>query len=441
MAQQPLYTPPSRPRNGSGDPLAEALYNLNDQISQVMSNAGSNFTDLYLGAGGTGKWVTGKSYTGLVGTRGMIMGDVIGGTQQFNSRSIHVARSNITQIGALIAGWIVTTAHSPFGEFAIGDDSVIHCGIEYPLGGTVYPLTWGGQASGTVYNGATQPTDLITIPGGIPAGAQFAYREYRVVGANGSIPWNGNGSILANTAAGDSFEYGSSLTNRSGTAGTFTNTASGVWYRPVGLFGPTNTPSYACIGDSRVVGLQDDGTTSLDLGEIARSVGAKRAYTNLGLVGEMITTVMGYGALIGNLQGYSQRAAIIKNYCTHVICNYGVNDVINNITTQPILQALYQLRGMFPNQYFYQTTQMPAVNGSTPTVPAGSPFTTVGTALNNHFLSGVTGFDGVFDVASALKPSRSVLAYANAAWCSNDGIHESPAGYSQIASSGVITVQ
>ncbi|WP_227746762.1 collagen-like triple helix repeat-containing protein [Paraburkholderia franconis] len=372
--------------------------------------------------GAYARWDGHSTYIGLVAGRTSCASDKITTALEFNSRSAHVAVVDISSIGAAVAGWYIGYGDStPFGEKAIGADSQRKVSIEY--NGQIAHLTFGGpqQTTGTCYNFSTLYSDLTTLPFTIPKGATFFVREHGVVGVGGTIPVANTGNPARNTAAGDCFEYGTGLPDRSGDTGTFASTDT-PYLRPVALFGPTNVHSYSCSGDSRVVGLQDDGANNLHVGEQARAIGSSAGYTNLAIVGEAMSSV-GSTTLNGVFNTlYTQRGDIIRRFCTRVICNYGINDVVNNQSAQQMSVSAQALRAMFPQQQFYWTTQM--AEGPNP------PYTTIGAAFNNFIMASVGGFlDGAFDVATALSTARNSCTYGSSSWVSNDGVHESPAGY------------
>jgi len=382
--------------------------------------------------GASAKYVTGTPYTGLVATRGKAMTNGNVSVLQHNSRSIHTARVNITQLGVAVANWYVGA-----GEVNGGADATVQIGIEYPLGSTVTPLTFSGSTTGTVYDFGTLFSDLLTIS--IPSGAQFAVREYRVCQSGGSVIYSGASFNMGpDTNDGDCYEYGASLTNRSGTPGTFASTST-TFYRPLAIFGPTNQPSYALIGDSRVEGYQDNPLGNLYVGMFERSVGPMRAFMNLAKGGEQLATVVG-----SNM--FSQRLALIKRFATHVISNYGINDISSGAAATLVTSQICALRNSLQGKYFYQTTldtETTSTDVWTTTVnqTPSAGMTTLRKYCNSWFRSNAANtnlFDGVFDTTTVTESS-----FNSALWKPGivaDGIHPNPTGYANIASSGVIVV-
>lgn len=383
-------------------------------------------------AGVQGKWQPGQSYIGLVGTRGKSPTNGGTGFTQHMARTVSVAKTNITQIGAAFANWYVTTS----GEFAIGGDATITASVEYPLGTTVTRLTFNGQNSGTAYDYSTLASDLISI--NIPAGAEFAIREFRHYTGSGSIPFTNQ--VGLDITDGDCYNYGSSgVTDLTGSAGTFAGGDGSSHCNPVAIFGPTSLPSYALIGDSRGEGYGDNGNGNLYIGWMERSVGPVRAFTNLSKFGEYTSTAA--------TLGFRQRAAIINKYCTHILCEYGVNDLFaGGQTVDQVLKSIDQIQEQFPYKWFYQTTLM----GETNSTDAWTTLINQATVdsnkdesrrwFNNYVRSGMHRFDGVYDVSTVVESSFNSGLWKVPGYTA-DGLHPTPLGYATIASSGVIKVQ
>lgn len=393
--------------------------------------------------GANSRYVTGTTHTGLVATRNKV--PTAGGTSvlQHMARSIHVARTAITSLGAAFANWYVTAGN----EIPAGSAATIQASVEYPLGGTIYPLTFGGNSSGVAQDYMTLVSDLISVS--IPNGAQFAIREYRVCAAGGGVTYTGTGTITVDTLDGECYIYGSSVTNTVSTPGSFTSTGT-TFSRPVAVFGPTTSPTYALVGDSRVEGYQDTSNGNLDVGELARSVGPTRAYVNLAMSGEQVATIV--GTTNNNSQfgvSFSQRAAILRTWCTHVICNYGVNDLFSGaFSGSQLVGFLTALRQWFPGQYWYQTIPMGETTSTDSWATTGNQTTVNATYeksrrwLANYLRSGMAKsglFDGIFDTASVVESAQNSGIW-KAPGETADGIHPTPAGYSAIATAAVITV-
>lgn len=393
-------------------------------------------------AGGAGKWTLGQQYVGLVATR--CKAPTAGGysVKSHMARTIHTARTNITQIGAAFANWYC----NGLTEVGAGGPCTITASIEYPLGSPVTRLTFGGQTSGTAYDFSTLESDLAILA--IPAGAQFAIREYRIYPGNGDVVFTGftgNSSIGPDTSAGDCYVY-TGATDLTGSTGAFASTDGSSYAPAVAVFGPTNQPSYAIIGDSIFEGYQDTPNGNLYVGGAARSIGPTRAYTNLAKFGEMLSAVAGAST------GFNQRSAIATKFSTHILCNYGVNDLFSNaVSSNYLIRNLLTLRQQFPNQWFYQTTITPETTSTDSWATPGNQ-TTVSAAAEtnrqqaNNFLRsgiggvGVGGFDGVFDVTSIIETNTNTGIWKSPGY-TIDGVHPVAMSYGLIATSQIIQVQ
>lgn len=382
------------------------------------------------GAGGSGKWAGGL-YTGLVATRCKSPTNGVTNNKSHMSRSIHVARTAITQLGCAFANWYVSGS----GELAIGGDCLITASIEYPLGGNIYRLTFGGQNQGTALDYTTIVTDMLSIS--IPAGDQFAVREWRNYTSGGGVVFTNQVGIDA--AHGDCYSYGASVqTDLTGTPGAFAGGDGMSYSRPVAIFGPTTSASYALIGDSRGEGYGDTYSGNLYTGIQERSIGPFRAFTNLCKFGETAQTA-------ANL-GFRQRAAIISLYCSHILCGYGINDIFSlGQNADVVLKSIDQIRTQFPNKWFHQITNMGEVGSTDGWTTLGNEATldvnkdALRRWMNNYLRSpaALGRFDATFDVSSVLESSFNSGIWKVPGY-TGDGLHPNATGYAAVAASGVI---
>jgi lysophospholipase L1-like esterase len=388
--------------------------------------------------GSAAKYVPGTSYIGLVATGAKMPTAYIAGQAQFNSRSPHIVRVATNQIGFELPNFYSTTA----GEYPMSADMTVNA-VEVEYNGVCYPLTIGGNASGVAKDWATLATDLVTLPVTIPAGAVIYSRVFATMAAGGiGIPCSGNGSIAANVAGGECFEYAASgLSNRTGTPGSFTSTSAQYFYRPIAVFGPTTQRSAAIIGDSRDEGYGDAASGNYDVGQIARSVGPTRAYTNLAMYGQT-------GATFAT--GCAQRARIIRKYCTDIYAGYPINDITGGATAIVVANTLQQIRALFPAHYFYQCVPMGeststdswATTANQTTVSSNSQRVWVVNWLrsqSNVSPQSAPAFDAVFDTAKPVEYAQNDGIWKAPGYTA-DGVHPTATGYAAIASAGVITV-
>jgi len=381
-----------------------------------------------------GKWQAGQPARLInVATRTGLAADSLSGMKQANSRSIHKVWEAMSAIGTELPNWFVTSSNPPLGERGPGAGVTYTAGIEYPLGGVNYPLTFNGSQTGYAYDTSSVCTDLVTVPGGIQPGVPFAIVYNAVCDAGGAVVIASD-NLSINTNAGHCFEYAASgLTNRAHGVGSFASTST-VYSQPLAIFGMSANPSIGIIGDSRNHGFNDDGANNLDVGETARTVGKTRPYMNLAYTGEETLNIIDTG------YGYGMRGALLRKDCTHIYCNYGINDIwIANSPNQNILSRLQTIRQHYPNHWWYQTTYAPETLPGQPSTPQGGSQNGYWVGMNNMLRGPTTPFDAVYDVASVVEASRNSGTWKTA-YVGPDGIHESPAGYAAIAAAGVILV-
>jgi hypothetical protein len=230
--------------------------------------------------------------------------------------------------------------------------------------------------------------------------------------------------------------------------------------RPLAILGPTQKPSFALWGDSRVVGLGDTyNGLSNNRGEVERSIGNEFAYINFGISGMRADDF--YQNTVNIQDPYNAYTYVAKTYTTHLIEDLGGADMIPenrtiarapdavlgtkksiwSVWTKPTSTSAKSLSSI-------ATLTLPcvasAVSGQWTTFDqadaSGNPDLD---ALNGLLRAGVDV--RVFDVASAV--SQKAVGHSGSSqylWKPNtpaftvDGIHESRAGCYVIHDSGVI---
>ncbi|WP_217429556.1 hypothetical protein, partial [Sphingomonas bacterium] len=348
---------------------------------------------------------------------------------RFNSRSPHFARDAIASLRIVLPNWFWN--RSTKAEAGSGATATYSAAIEYPAG-SFTPVKFAGAAAGTVASGLDLTSDPVSIS--IPNGALFWVRVYcsaativfggTASGSTTSTLDSGNGAV---------FEAGTSLTDKT-MGGTLTQFGS-VCFAPVAILATTRRPSVLLAGDSRCWGAGDGYDAGGDLGELARTIGPAFAYINLGSYGD---TAYQAGA------SYAGRARQAQ-YCSHVLCEYGVNDIVQAKTgaqTWSALQALYQA---FAGRPVYQTTIGPvSTSGDNWATTAGQTsegHNAARVALNAIIRGGPWPLAGWFEVADAVESARDSgvwKASGTAYGMTVDGTHESQAGYLAIRYSGGI---
>ncbi|QPF89048.1 hypothetical protein [Bradyrhizobium commune] len=230
--------------------------------------------------------------------------------------------------------------------------------------------------------------------------------------------------------------------------------------RPLAILGPTQKPSFALWGDSRVVGLGDKyNGISNNRGEVERSIGNEFAYINFGISGLRADDF--YQNTINIQDPYNAYTYVAKTYTTNLIEDLGGNDIIPldrtiartpdavlgtkrsiwNVWTKPTSTSAKSLSSI-------ATLTLPSVASAASgywttfdqTDGSGNPDLDV---LNGLLRAGVEV--RVFDVASVV--SQTAVGHSGSSqylWKPNtpaftvDGIHESQTGCYVIHDSGVI---
>jgi hypothetical protein len=385
-------------------------------------------------------WVTEKanqSYLGFVATNGKVSDNGSNVNGYFMSRTLHIATTDINAAQLVFGNFYATGASTETGG---GTTATYTASIEYPAG-TFYQATFGGQVSGTAASLKYLVSDPIAVR--IPSGASFFVRVYRVHAAGSfSAPFSTVATTLSNTA-GDACTFGSTnaVTDKT-MGGTVTATNLQIAIPPMAIIGITSKPSVILIGDSRVSGINDTPTTtSPAVGETARSFwNAKIGYSNIGIAS---STAAGFSAL-----NYPMTAQLI-NYATHIVSNYGVNDLYTNGSTAAATLGFQQLiASTYPGKWFFAATVAPYTTSSDGWETLGNQ-SQQSTADNTQRIAyntalragGISGITGTIDIASAVESSLN-----SGLWIVNgtlhqytaDGIHENGNSNAVIVSSGVV---
>lgn len=425
---------------GSGTPGAVSFSNT---VGGNLANGQSSTT----GTVATGAGLT--PYEGLVATRcGCLDGGYSAGQSVSINRSAHIATDNITRLRVIYPNWGISNN----SEFNFDADVQLLCYIEYPTN-TYTPITFSGKQIGTTPRGGNFISDYVNVT--IPRGATFYMRpgwQFTTTSANG-IP--SNGSMLPNWGAGTatgSYWEGIKLSTNpadlvlAGKRGTGGNSGNSDGFStnfsnrmlPLAILGITTRPSFALVGDSIAVGVGDAADSQLACGFIARALGNKFGYVNLGVSGEAVN------GLTANAQ-YAQRAYLAQ-FCSHVISNYGTNDIGTGSgrTAAQVITDISAFRlKWFPTQVFYQTTLLVRTTSSDAFVTEANQ-TVVATdavraAFNDQLRLGAltSRFDGILDVDQICQNSYNGRKWKAFGTTTNrmtaDGTHPSPYGAQYIA--------
>lgn len=368
-------------------------------------------------------------YLGPVATRTNVPNVQQGTNVQGMCRTIHYARDNIAALQVAYANWWYAFQVESTG----GGTADFRVSIEYPLGSTPQRFLFGGATTGTAANGATIFTDMLTLTTAIPNGAAFALNVWQ----NNSVKL-----ISFTTAAylpGERGAYGVTTPDLTATGGAAFGTAStGASIPPVAILGMTSKPTAALIGDSiqlgaiQLVNTNFAGNGLGDQGLNAKSLGPAMAYLNLGSYGDRANVFVAAGT----------RRRAIANYASHIVCNYGTNDIYASLDTAATLATnLTAIAALFPNKPFWQNTICPRTTSSDSFATVGNQTVAAGESerlsFNNTLRGGVTWAAGMFDTAAACE-SGYLSGFWKAPGWTADGTHPSVLAQVLIQASGAV---
>lgn len=331
-------------------------------------------------------------YLGNVATAvGVLQGNSTSNLQ-FNSRSQHVSGDNLVNgLQVVLGNWYVTTSTDV--ETGSGGTQTFNGTIEFPYG-TCTPITWnGGSATVSVANLANAISDTIKLL--IPKGQTFWVRLHAVTTA---------GILFQLTDVAASTNYlaaGTSVIDNTNCGSVGTPALTSAWYQPLAIIAPTRVASVFCAGDSRIVGVRDNQTNGVqDLGECARGIGgAIIPYISAGTA----------GIQAGNTAGYTRRAALAL-YSSHVISNYGINNLNNGNTLASLLSNLALTYSNFPGKPIWQMTLPPLNTTSDSCVTVANQTKATWDAIRVSFNdlargAGIPGTVGIFDPTLKIETS------------------------------------
>lgn len=352
------------------------------------------------------------------------------------SRAPHYARDDIKALQIVLPNWYVNGSMVETNGGGVGTWTA---SIEYPAG-TFTQVTFSGSPIGTVAAGANLVSDSVAVA--IPNGAKFWTRLWQ--NAPGKMLWSnqycGDGS--AQYAFGTTAGTCPDLT-MGGTAATVT-AAETAMTLPVAIIAQTNRPALGIVGDSISVGKGDMGDTGSLQGYLPRAFGGSVGLVSVGVSSD---------TLVNFIASSAKRRALVNDYCTHVIVEYGSNDVINGRTAAQILADTITVLGYFPGKRLAVCTLTPRVTSTdafvtevNQTVLASEGVRVVVNAQRRNGLAAATTLGpaaAVFDIERACES-----AYLSGKWqviggtispgtatYTDDGIHPNRTGYMAIAAS------
>lgn len=375
-----------------------------------------------------------STYDGLVATRGSAPSAQRAETQAM-SRLASFTRSAVTKIKIITPNWYN-------GETAPGATATLTASIEYPAA-TCTQLKWSGATSVSVPSGGQVTSDYLTI--NIPANAQFWIREY-ITNASGVVTQSFQGQKLS---LGDALIVGNSgVVDQTVSCGTVTDGGIFDSIAPLAIIAPITAPSVCILGDSIALGIDNDHTPNStgDNGEIAPSIAPSFGYSNMGVNGETASSFV---------STHANRAAVLP-FCSHVIVEYGTNDIYLNedsvATLEGHLTTIYGLAAVgavtFQNTLIARTASTDgwATTANQATITAsGEESRRV--AFNTALTSASFGPNGGFFDPQAIigtSTNNSIWKSVGAGFAAcnpwtNDGVHPNTCSYyTQLQGSGFI---
>lgn len=377
------------------------------------------------------------AYTGLVATRGLMPISLNTTNRQLMARSPRLFQENCTSIQCVYANFYVNPA-STHAEIGSGSAATITASIEYPAG-VRNQLLFGGSPSGVIPDNGllvSDPLSLTTTRGTWCWPLTFWTSTTGVL----SIPHDLTGTGLP----GAGLEVAvSGLTDKT-MSGTVTPADNE--YGPIAIIGTTTRNSVVIVGDS--IGLGDSsketvGDASGDFGVVARSIGPYYAYSSLCQNGDQAEDFVA---------SHTNRAALFA-YASHLICEYGSNDLYTNsasaATVLGLLQSIWGYHtALGPEKVACQTSIAPRTNSTDNWATTGGQSqvsSTVNTrriSVNNTNAALPAGLHKYFDINAALEASPGIWKVTGSAnGYVVDGIHPNTAGSLLIPASGVIALE
>lgn len=377
------------------------------------------------------------SYTGLAATRCRFLTSFISGNKQIMTRSPHVAAVDISSLKIKIANFRLLADDST--EVATGGTMTVTAAVEYS--GVFTQIKFAGSASGTCASGAVLTSDVTLGDLGIPAGATFFIRTF--VTNPAGIIYN----AWRNSAMGEVTNVGASGLSDQTMGGTITSI--GNFSAPVqAIIATTNQPSVCIIGDSKSHGFLDTAESATAAGpglrgEIAKSFPATLPFLNLAT-----------GGMRANLwASQSTGRSSFLGDCSHFVINLGHNDIYVSSASAATLKTNIEsitaaILAAKPSAKITICTQTHKSTSASGNWTSDADQTASGgnsdrVAYNNIVRAlGVTGQNnGLFEIAWQVES-----AHDNSLWKSDgtnkkytsDGVHEQPAGYDLIVSSGAV---
>lgn len=352
-----------------------------------------------------------QTYTGQVATHCFCPGAKTGSQNQIMSRTYHVATDDMKSVRLVYSNWYGS-------ENKLGAALTITASIEYPVG-IFTQVKFSGAAAGTISDGSNLISDPVVVA--IPQGSPFFVRQYCVNPSATGIVYS---SYLQNQTLGEAMLMAASGVADQTMGGTIAPNFANTLYGPSAIIGDTRRASVLVVGDSRAAGANEDhATISTETGQITPSLFPAIGYMNMAIAGEQAQNFV---------QKHIYRAPF-GMYATHIICEYGINDLIlGSRTYAQVLADLQTIRGYFAKQKFYQATILPKSLSTDGWATVGNqtadPLAAPRSALNNTFRGGASWLNGYFETADAVESARDSGLWKAPGYTA-DGLHGTTQAY------------
>jgi lysophospholipase L1-like esterase len=385
-------------------------------------------TDLYVGDGVTLNLSDSSgrtAYIGVVASRCGAMDQYYSGNWYMDGATVHVATEGLTKLKVIHPNWSV----QGLADTGSGGTLTLSATIDYINTAGVQiltPITYSGATTTVITNGNNSNPDWMVVD--IPKGRTFRIRYHGVwtVGmcATGSnyIPIYASGTLFEGQNNGNGVDVANQLTSASPTYAV-----GSIVFRPVAILGNTNRATVLICGDSIAVGTKDAEDYALKCGVLERSI--PFGVINIARGGELAQVVTSTPANI------SKRIALAQ-YCTHVIVNYGTNDLASGYTAvqvQGFLNTFYTQN--FVGKSYIVCTLLPKTTGTWDTAAAQTVtvYDAQLLALNDIILTGtITGQSGTIDLheifSDAYATNKWKVYGTTATAITSDGIHPNHKG-------------
>lgn len=283
------------------------------------------------------------------------------------SNGVTTAHQSRVRHRVLIDGFDLRLVFANYEQSVATNPITVTCGVEIPsppgdgtgsqTGATILPLSWQGQPSVVIPAGQKVISD--PVPWEFVAGSYVLSRTYVVVAAGDKYP------------LGLAYSSGPEGREENGIDKSASGSISTVGF--ASMYGPCGA-SLTPYADTIMVGLVGDSIMATETPPCSDEqvlLGASIPYINMARAGEAIA--------INFLNSNSrQRRMQMMNQCTHIICDYGINDLNSGKSAAQLQVDMLTLWNIFARRgikVFHRTITPYATSTDSFTTVAGqTPF-------------------------------------------------------------------